>query len=179
MAETVLSALQRYQGTPEVAYHEAQSQLEIKEGDVTKQMLHQSSRFLYWDALSGLAHSDTESAKTAIGEVEAETEARIRENARKKQAKITDQATKSMVANDEQVRAAKRHLENSRRLAGVLKAIARAFEQRYGLLQSVNSRQCKELALYSDDPARKWGTVNEQHLAQKWGTMINEQHLGS
>ncbi len=125
---------------------EAYEALKIDPTHVIEQLTDQPSLYAYWSVLSEEADVLLLSMKKRLDRVEAETDDRLREDARRVEEKVTESIIQRRILRDEKYEDALEVMIEARRSAGYLGVIKRSLEQRLTALVAVNNRDRSEMA---------------------------------
>lgn len=140
---------QQYCDNPDLLDTTSSEALRIHEGSEGAALRHQAESYRHWAQLSIIADDEAVRLKDHVKEVVwSDCYLRAVQRLDEEGTKATEKRIEALARRDPQYQRSLESLRDAERRSSEFKSIEQAFWQRRDMLQSLNSRQCKELSSY-------------------------------
>ncbi len=156
--ELLPQILSRLAADPETRQRWAAESLRVDSSvDISDLMRTQSGDYWLWGSLADLATAQEKRLKHHMEHIEAECALRHRADGEKSQKKPTEPTIAALVKVDPIYLDAQAQYHAAAELGALFRTTETAMAQRKDMLQSINARQCREMAQSFQDPdAQDW-----------------------
>lgn len=150
MTDDILSRLDQVQGN-EVKLGERTYKIDLQrdigiDGSVlSDEFAEQPTLYVYYAMLCARADANAKLAKIELEEIEAETDNKVREEAKQHGDRVTENSVKSRVTVDSQVKEAKRKYMNAQSIYTDLRTLEASFKMRADMLIRLGAQQRAEM----------------------------------
>lgn len=152
MAERLTAKYRRLVADPNALEDEGRASVSIDVDDVEVDLSTHAERYLEWGRLATMAEADYLGLKDEVTRMENECKSRARTKLAGAGEKITEGRVEEVSSLDPALLRVKEMARKQHEVWKHFERVQQAMWQRQGMLQSLNSRQVRELSLYKDDP---------------------------